>query len=202
MAKIKSKQPSATSPVNGGALKLSELMPACEEAREILKQRALAVARALEDDTEWEQRETYIRFRLGANEHYGIPYSFVEEVLNVGVIARVPCTPAFIHGVTNRRGEMLTVLDLKQFFRNGNDSDYGDDARIVVVKHEGVQVGILVDELVGNGEYAYSQLSPPLPSDGVANIKHVSGIFEGRITMLNMAALLSDPAIVVNESVA
>ncbi len=202
MTKIKSQQRSAKQTVNGGAFKLTELMPSSEEAREILKQRALAAARALDDDGEWEQRETYIRFRLGATEHYGISYSFVEEVLSVGVIASVPCTPAFIHGVTNRRGEMLAVLDLKQFFRCGNDSDYGDDARIVVVTHEGVKVGILVDELIGNGEYAHSQLEPPLPSDGVANIRHVSGIVEGRVTMLNMAALLSDPAIVVNESVA
>lgn len=169
------------------------LMPMDATRRKTLEARALLIAKPAAQQ-QYEQRNQYLRFRLGAVEQYGIPYPYLEELRYVGNLARVPCTPKFIAGVVNHRGELLTILDLKQFFQMPA-LEQAHTTRIIVVKHAGVRVGLLVDEVDGNAEYQNNELAPPLGSDGVSNMEYVLGIHAGRITLLNVAALLNDPAL-------
>ena len=173
------------------------LMPADDVSRRILQERARVLAQPAAQQ-QHQQRSQYLKFRLGAVERYGIPYRYLEELLYVGNLARVPCTPAFVAGVVNHRGELLTILDLKQFFRMPA-MPMGEDTRIVVVKHAGMRVGLLVDDVDGNQEYLDADISAPLISDGVSNIAYVQGIHRGDVTLLNLSALLEDPAIQVNR---
>jgi purine-binding chemotaxis protein CheW len=173
------------------------LMPQDEPTRKILEKRARVIALQA-DEQENESRSQYLRFRLGAVERYGIPYQYLEELLYVGNLARVPCTPDFIAGVVNHRGELLTILDLKYFFRMPPVAR-GEDARIIVVKHDGVRVGLLVDEVDGNEEYPDSTLSSPLSSEGVSNMEYVLGIHAGSVTLLDVSAFLEDASIQVNR---
>lgn len=174
------------------------LMPQDSATRKVLEERALALAKPAGQQQQHELRDQYLRFRLGAVERYGIPYHYLEELLYVGNLARVPCTPAFVAGVVNYRGELLTILDPKQFFRMPALA-FGDEARIIVVKHAGMRAGLLVDAVDGNEEYQDSELSPPLSSEGVSNMEYVLGIHDGCVTLLNLKALLDDPALRVNR---
>lgn len=182
-----------TQPIQSAAA----LLPRDAATRRILEDRALIIA-AQADEQRHEQFSQYLRFRLGAVERYGIPYQYLEELLYVGHLARVPCTPAFVAGVVNHRGELLTILDLKHFFRMPA-VEMSDEARIIVVRHGGIRAGLLVDGVDGNEEYQISELSPPLSSEGVSNMEHVSGIHAGSVTLLNMAAFLGDPALRVDR---
>lgn len=170
-----------------------------EKDRKILKERSLIFSReeTVREDT---FPDTYVHFRLGTTEQYGIPYGFAEEIMYSTGLVRVPCVPAFIAGIVNRRGKMLTVLDIKQFFRV-NGKEYGGDSRVIVIKGGGLTVGVLADELYGNKEYSPAKLMAPLPSDGISNVKYVLGIDGGNVTLLNIPEILSDPAIKINESV-
>ena len=174
------------------------LKPSSERDRRILKERAAIFARKETDETN-ASVDTYLHFRLGTSEQYGIPYKYAEEILYAGGLARVPCTPPFIAGIVNRRGKMLTVIDLKHFFR-ANGKEYGNDSRVIVISGAGLTVGVLADELFGNRDYHPSQLAPPLPSDGVSNLKYVMGIDRGIVTLLNMGEILGDPLLKVNET--
>ncbi|MFY9261077.1 MAG: chemotaxis protein CheW [Gallionella sp.] len=169
------------------------LMPKDRETCQVLAERALAIAKPASQQ-QYEQRSQYLRFRLGAVELYGIPYLYLEGLRYVGNLARVPCTPAFVAGVVNHRGELLTILDLKQFFRMPALAQ-SNESRIIVVKHAGMRMGLLVDDVDGNEAYQGAELAPPLGSDGVTNMEYVLGIHEGRVTLLNLAALLNDPAL-------
>lgn len=170
-------------------------MPRDPAARRVLEERAQMIAKPVSLQ-QHVSRDQYLCFRLGAVERYGIPYSYLEELLYVGNLARVPCTPAFVAGVVNHRGELLTILDLKQFFHMpGLPAD--DEARIIVVKHAGMRMGLLVDAVDGNEEYRDVELSPPLNSAGMSN--YVLGIHEGSVTLLNLPALLDDPALRVQR---
>ncbi|MDO9012946.1 MAG: chemotaxis protein CheW [Gallionella sp.] len=173
------------------------LMPQDAESRKVLEARARAIAKPLSQQ-QHELRDQYLRFRLGAVERYGIPYAYLEELLYVGNLARVPCTPAFVSGVVNYRGELLTILDLKQFFRMPAVA-MSDEARIIVVKHEGMRTGLLVDGVDGNEAYQDAEVSPPLSSEGVSNMEYVLGIHDGSVTLLNLKALLGDPALRVHR---
>ena len=172
-------------------------MPQDVESRKVLEARARAIAKPLSQQ-QHELRDQYLRFRLGAVERYGIPYAYLEELLYVGNLARVPCTPAFISGVVNHRGELLTILDLKQFFRMPAVA-MSDEARIIVVKHDGMRTGLLVDSVDGNEAYQDAEVSPPLSSEGVSNMEYVLGIHDGSVTLLNLKALLGDPALRVHR---
>lgn len=187
----------ATPDIHRSLQSASALMPQDEATRKVLQARAQAIAKPV-NRQQHNLRDQYLRFRLGAVERYGIPYQYLEELLYVGNLASVPCTPAFISGVVNHRGELLTIINLKQFFRMPA-VDLDNEARIIVVKHAGMRTGLLVDEVDGNEEYQDSELSPPLSSEGVSNMEYVLGIHAGYVTLLNLKALLEDPALRVNR---
>jgi len=176
------------------------LLPDTESARDILKSRAQTMAQLEDESGNVDHFHEFLRFRLGEREEYGIPYEYLEEILYMPAITQVPCTPEHIVGVVNRRGEMLTVLGLKTLFqtiKTGNQSE----ARIIVVSVHDMRIGILVDEVISNERYNPEQLAPPLVSAGVTNPDYVKGIYNGKVTMLNIEAMLSDSLMIVDETV-
>lgn len=176
-------------------------MPQKRREKAVLEQRARLFSRNLDEHGNDEQKQPYIRFRLGESEEYGIAYHHAEEILPFQAVTRVPCTPAHIYGVTNRRGQMLTVLNLKHFFNARSENKYDDRAAILVVQSTNLLVGLLVDEMLGSDEYLPSKLAVAMPSIGVSNLDYVAGIYNGRVTMLDLEILLGDPALAVKESV-
>ena len=177
------------------------LMPQSDDDQRVLQARAQLLARKPAQQQE-EARSQFVCFRLGASERYGVAYDYLEEIMNTMDITPVPCTPPVIAGVTNYRGELLTLLDLKQFFRTGQGEGDGDgEMPVIVVKAGGVRVGLIVDAVEGNEEYAPTHLAPPLSSAGASNRVYVQGIHQGRVTLLNIGALLADPSLQVDESV-
>src|SRR5256885_13789424 len=51
-----------------------------------------------------------------AGEAYGVEIGRVEEIIRMQAITRIPNGPAFIEGVTNLRGRVIPVLDLRKRF--------------------------------------------------------------------------------------
>jgi len=84
-----------------------------------------------------------------AHEHYGVDIAAVESIIKLQPITVVPRAPAFIEGVTNLRGSVLPVMDLRKRFGLGSTAETAEkeqkDRRIVVVALEGVKVGMIVD---------------------------------------------------------
>ncbi len=191
-------QPMPAEPASTNKILARDLLPRDPALQDILRARAQKLAQGVETASQ-EQTGQFLRFRLGPSEWYGAPYEYLEEIIHAGNIARVPCTPAFVAGVVNRHGELLPVLDLQQFFRT-QSADRDEQARIVVVCSRGMKVGLLVNSLEGNEKYDPAMLAAPIVSDGVSNIDYVQGIYEGKVTLLNIAALLADPALTVNQA--
>ncbi len=76
-----------------------------------------------------------VTFYLG-EEEYGIPITRVQEINRLGRITRVPRTPDFVEGVTNLRGEIIPVIDLRKRF--GLQARSADDrTRLVIVQING-----------------------------------------------------------------
>jgi len=207
-----SQQP-APDPIDGLQLQLAAvqaspsiaarlLMPSGEKARETLRRRAAEMAHKAESDKEVEKSEEYIRFRLGSSEEYGIPYMYLDEILYATAITPVPCTPPHIAGIVNRRGEMLTVLDLQSFFQTqSTETVNGNDNHIIVVSGNNIRLGIRVEAVISNNRFVRGKLAPPLASAGVSNMDYIMGIYHGKVTMLNMEILLSDPSLTVNGTI-
>ncbi len=84
-----------------------------------------------------------VAFKL-RDEEYGFDILNVREIKGLTDITRVPFASDFIKGVINLRGSVLPVIDLKR--RLGLlDTPYTSDTRIVIVKSEDIEVGMIVD---------------------------------------------------------
>ena len=66
------------------------------------------------NETPLNQRQ-YLTFFL-ADEQYAVGVLSVKEIIEYGVVTRVPTTPPYIRGVINLRGSVVPVVDLSVKF--------------------------------------------------------------------------------------
>ena len=88
----------------------------------------------------------YIVITLG-EEQFGIDIRYVDNIVRMQRMTRVPKAPEYLKGVINLRGEVLPVMSLR--LRMGLEADViGKASRIIILKleQEG-NVGIIVDEV-------------------------------------------------------
>jgi len=98
-----------------------------------------------------------------AGEVYGLPVTCVEEVLRVTTITRLPYAPAPVRGITQLRGRVLPVVDLR--VRLGlRAAELTPQSRIVVVTSRERSIGLLVDAARQVVKLLPSGMQPP-PAD-------------------------------------
>jgi len=85
----------------------------------------------------------YLTFTLG-REEYGVEILKVQEIKGSSVITPIPNTPAYIKGVTNLRGTIIPVVDLRAKLQMP-EADAGRFAATVVLTVGSKTVGLLVD---------------------------------------------------------
>ena len=109
-----------------------------------------------------EQAESWVTFRL-ADETYALPVAVVQEILRPGAITRVPHAPDPVRGITNLRGRVLAVVDLR--VRLGLPAAEADERnRILVVAARERTLGLLVDAARQVLKLLPSAVQPP-PAD-------------------------------------
>ncbi|HYF75695.1 MAG TPA: chemotaxis protein CheW [Symbiobacteriaceae bacterium] len=134
-----------------------------------------------------EQREQITQlvvFQLG-HEFYGADISVVREVSPVQRVTRVPRTPKYIEGVTNLRGRVIPVVDLRR--RLGLPvSAATKSTRIAVAELEGGQVGMIVDAVLEVLRVPQSSIEPPSQLLPKVDAEYVGGVakVDGRLIIL------------------
>jgi len=100
---------------------------------------------ALYDSVEKEKKQ-YIVVKIGG-EQYGIDISYIDNIVRMCSITRVPKAPFHYRGVINLRGEVVPVMSLRR--RMDLDDDvFTDASRIIILKLEQVGLmGVIVDEV-------------------------------------------------------
>jgi purine-binding chemotaxis protein CheW len=77
------------------------------------------------------------------NVNYGVPVEQVREVRDMQQVTRVPGAPTYVEGVTNLRGQIITVVDLRK--RLGLPDGNGAGEKIMIIDLEKSAVGVVVD---------------------------------------------------------
>ena len=104
----------------------------------------LDVGRRDEESEATPQRLTsWVTFSL-AGEVFALPVEPIREVLRVTSITRVPHAPQPIRGVTNLRGRVIPVIDLRRRI-DLPTTDLDRSSRVIVVASRGRLLGLLVD---------------------------------------------------------
>jgi len=88
----------------------------------------------------------------------------VSEVLHEPRFTQLPGVKPWVKGVANLRGRLLPIMDLAGFF--GHDlSPLRKQRRVLVVEHQDVFAGLMVDEVFGLQHFARDSLAPMLADD-------------------------------------
>ncbi len=98
-------------------------------------------------------------FKLNSEE-YGVPVQNVQEIIRMTEITTIPKTPAHVTGVINRRGDIIPIVDLKNFFELGS-SETDEDSRIVVVEVGQEILGVIVDHVSEVLRLSTEAIEPP-----------------------------------------
>ena len=88
----------------------------------------------------------YIVVALG-NEQYGIDIKYIDNIVRMQSITRVPHVQPYFAGVINIRGEVVPVMSIR--LKMGLEADeHTDKTRIIIVKAESnAPIGLIVDEV-------------------------------------------------------
>jgi chemotaxis signal transduction protein len=92
-------------------------------------------------------RDQYIRFFL-QNIPFAIPLSAALEIGHRPEITWLPNLPDWVLGVSNIRGEIVSIVDLKAFFRMRSHTRKAKD-RFIIIRNQVMKVGIIVDRIAG-----------------------------------------------------
>jgi len=116
--------------------------------------------------------EQYIGFNNGSSE-YMIPILKVREIIRTPTVTALPHVPGYIDGVTNLRGSIIPIVNLKR--RLYNDTDDCTGSTVIVIATGRITFGIVVDGITGVVKVDKSRIDPP---DGFfsGNIDHIEGV--------------------------
>lgn len=171
-----------------------------EDVAHIWRARTQALAQPLPQASEGAAPQALIEvleFRL-ADERYAIETAFVHAVHPLRNLTEVPCTPPFVLGIVNLRGHIVTVVNLKKFF-GLPEQGLTDLHRIVLVGDGEIEFGLLADVSVGVHLIAPAALHAAPPGLAGSGAHHVRGITADSLVVLDMAGILADPRMLVDE---
>jgi len=103
--------------------------------------------------------EHVVIFRL-ADEFYALEIQTVQEIVRMPSITAIPGAQAWVKGVTNLRGRVVPVIDLRR--RCGLEAgEATPDSRIVVVNSSAGTLGLEVDAVTEVVRIPVDQIEPP-----------------------------------------
>jgi purine-binding chemotaxis protein CheW len=167
-----------------------------DEVTRVLEERARALARSSDEDETSGETIGMVVLAVG-EERYGVEVRDEQEIEPLDKITPIPGTPAFWTGVVNLRGSMYPVLDIERYL-GLPVSEEVESPKVALVSRGGISVGLLVDEVPEIRPVKVSEIGPPV-ADGSSKAEVVRGVTPDMLSVLDLEALLSDPALVIED---
>ncbi len=177
---------------------LAESAVPADDAR-VLDERARKLAGEAADEEAPGDLIEVVEFAL-AGEHYALALAGVREVCGLKDYTPVPCTPDFVLGIINLRGEIHTIIDLKRFF-DLPECGITELNKVLILDGDGLRLGILADAILGVRSVRRAEVAAPPATVAGLRSDYLLGVTGGRLIVLDAAKILGDPRIVVNEQV-
>lgn len=98
-----------------------------------------------------------IGFRID-DRHFVSSIAEVNEILTLPTLTVVPGARSWLLGIANVRGNLVPVIDLRDFIGGGRSAT-SETTRVLVVRQHGGSVGLLVDEVLGQRSFSEGQLA-------------------------------------------
>lgn len=173
--------------------------PTPEEKKRILKARAKALAQETQSEEAAEAYLEVVEFLL-TYEKYAIESTYVRDVCPLKEITPVPCSPPFVLGIINVRGQILSVIDIKRFF-DLPQKGLTNLNKVIILHSDEMEFGILADVILGTRSIPLKEIQPSLPTLTGIRSEYLRGVTSERLVVLDAAKILSDRKIIVHEEV-
>ncbi|MET3134565.1 purine-binding chemotaxis protein CheW [Oxalobacteraceae bacterium GrIS 1.11] len=162
--------------------------------RDILRSRAQALARVPAAVASGELLEM-VEFMLG-REHYAFELRWVREVANLPPVTPLPCVPAYVLGLINLHGQILSVIDIKRFF-DLPQQGIANLNRVIVLRNHTMVFGVLADDILGVRRVERGAIhgAPANERQGA----YLMGVTRERLLVLDAKKILCDPALRVDQ---
>lgn len=116
----------------------------------------------------------YLIFHLD-NQQYAIAIQYVTDIINVQPVTRVPSCPDFVRGITNLRGKVIPIIDVRLRFGKPMQ-EYNDRTCIIVVELGEISVGMIIDSVSEVITINREDVSPPPSFTGSMDTRFIEGI--------------------------
>jgi purine-binding chemotaxis protein CheW len=156
------------------------------------------LAQERREDQKLQQSQLEVVEFLLASEHYGIELTYIREIHALSEFTPLPGTPAFVLGLTNVRGQILSVIDIKKLF-DLPEKGLTDLNKVIVVRTNQMELGILADAVLGVRSIALKEFQTSLPTLTGIRAEYLKGITKDPLVVLDIDKILCDEKIVVND---
>lgn len=132
-------------------------------------------------------------FELGSEE-YAVNISSVESIIKMQAITKMPHAPSYIEGVTNLRGKVLPVVDLRRRFGMPPQESTKNN-RIIIIAINTIEVGMIVDGVSQVLTIPEQAVEPPpaiAMSVDAAFVTGIAKIDQRLVILLNLDLMLSE----------
>lgn len=146
----------------------------------------------MDNNTTEKDTKQYIVVKL-FNEQFGIDIQYVDNIVRMQKITRVPKAQDYFLGVINLRGDIIPVMSLRRRFELDPD-EYTGKTRILILKIEPqASIGIIVDEVrevVTLSEDAIDKISYDANDDKLVFLSGIGRHDDSLISLLNIQAII------------
>ena len=136
-----------------------------------------------------------------AYERYAIETAYIREIYPLKEFTPLPCTPPFVFGIINVRGQILSVIDIKKFF-DLPDKGLGELNKVIFLQTDEMEFGILADKIIGIRSFLLKDIQQSLPTLKDIRVEYLRGVTEERVVILDVERIMSDKKIIVHEEMA
>ncbi|WP_240126902.1 chemotaxis protein CheW [Thermomonas alba] len=119
------------------------------------EQRSLAHVAGLPEQLDAPGLWRGVAYRVGRH-RLASGFDEVVEILSLPALTHVPGAQPWLLGIANIRGNLLPVVDLKQFLE-GERTVLHERQRVLVVRQPGGNVAVTIDELYGQRSFVEAQ---------------------------------------------
>lgn len=132
------------------------------------------------------ENKQYIVTKLGT-EQYGIDISYVDNIVRMTRITRVPKSQHYFKGIINLRGEVIPVMSMRLKF-GLTDDEITNSTRIIIIKLEDLDgsIGILVDEVKEVVALSGDEVEKPSNSSNNEKAKYLLGVGRSNDTLISL----------------
>ena len=118
----------------------------------------------------------------------------VQEINKLLEMTHVPQAPAYVKGIVNLRGQIVTVIDLGKKL-GLSKTDLGLETRNIIVSSKNEYIGLLVDRIGDVERTDWAKIEPPPANIGGVQGRYFEGVFKKEnslIGILNVEEVLKE----------